>query len=143
MLVDHMKSALASLLVLLCCAGSSLAQDHLFSFLPGKWAAMSKDLPAGSRLVVSVTDMKPGQKLVLQRCGTERCNVAEPVAIWTLSDLEGHGSAEVNIEGGRYHFTMFDQGRGVAGVLDEVENGATVLRYESGTTVSVTIRLVN
>lgn len=126
-------------LLLLCCASSNFAQDFLFSFLPGKWVAMSKTLVAGGTLTVAV-DMKPGERLVLQRCGTDRCNVAEPVANWTSSDFTARESSEVKIEGGRYHITLFAENRGIQGELQAIDEGATVLRYESGTSVRLTLQ---
>jgi hypothetical protein len=132
----------AVVLSLLCCVGSSGAQDQLFSFssVSNNAAQSTRSFSANEVLTVIVKEMAPGDRLMLQRCGNDRCSVAAPVAEWVFLEGGGYAPLEFQPTGDRYTLTLFNGGRGVIGSDAAVEGVATVVRFESGTLVHVTVR---
>jgi hypothetical protein len=119
--------------------------EPLFSFrpIPNNAAYSDRKFSPDEMLTVAVTEMKNAERLSLERCGNDRCSVAAPVTEWTSSDFEQRGRAEVRTESDRYVFLLFNLRNGVRGVLGAnatVEDGVTILRFESGTTVRVEVR---
>jgi hypothetical protein len=96
----------------------------------------SRPFSTAEVLVVTVTEMRPGDLLTLERCGNTRCSVASPVAQWTYEDFERRSPTEVYTEGASYVFTS---PRGIVGAQVSVENGVTNLRFSSGMEVSVIV----
>jgi hypothetical protein len=128
--------------VVVCWAGALLAQDAPFSFA-SNGALSKRPFTADEVLVVTVMSMQPGEEIWLQRCGNARCSVGSPVAKWKFEDFASRSASEVPTEGDRYGFYLYNFGnrnKGTAGASVSVEGGATILRFESGTSLRVAIR---
>ena len=125
-----------------CFAQSVMAQELLFSFSPfaSNAAYSERSFSTEELLVVTVTRMAPGERLTLSRCGNARCSVGAPVAEWTFNDFQRRSPMEVNTEGDLYSLLLFDGTRGVVGTDALVEQGATTVRWTSGTVVTVVVR---
>ena len=151
-----MSTVARVLLCMLFCACFALrvvGQELLFSFppVPSNGAYSERPFAKGEVLIVTVTRMAPGEMLSLQRCGNARCSIGASVAEWSFDDFTRHSRAEVNAEGDRYAFLIFNLDKGavrtdkgvvspVVGTEALVEEGVTTLRFSSGTVVTVTIR---
>lgn len=118
-----------------------LAQQSLFSF-SGNAAVSQRPFSAEQTLFVNVNSMQPGEELWLQRCGNTRCTVASPVAKWSFDDFTDRSPSRVRTEGARYGFYLYNFGngnRGTSVTYATTEGAATMLRFESGTSVSVMV----
>ena len=140
--VSAMTRPLLGILLFVCCTKDLFAQELLFSFspVPNNAASSERAFSPEEVLTVTVSAMKLGERLTLERCGNARCSVAAPVAAWTFYDFERHSPADVYTEGDWYEFLLFNGNRGVYGAEAMAENGVTTLRFTSGTTVTVAVR---
>jgi hypothetical protein len=129
-------------LSLLCCVSASVAQDQLFSFgsVLNNAAQTTRSFSANEVLTVIVEEMARGDRLILQRCGNDRCSVGAPVAEWAFLEFGEYTPVEVQTTGDRYTLMLFNGSRGVIGSDASVQGVATVVRFESGTLARVTVR---
>ena len=138
-----MTRALLSAFLLLGCTQGAFGGELLFSFspVPNNSAMSTRPFSTEELLVVTVTGMQPGDRLMLSRCGNPpRCSVGSPVAEWTSETFEHLGPMEIYTEGKPYAFLAFGGGKGMVGVGASLENGVTILRFLSGMSVRVEAR---
>ena len=146
-------TVVSCMLIWACMTPRAIAEELLFSFspVPDNAALSKRSFAKDEVLIVTIVRMAPGETLYLERCGNARCSIGAPVLTWTFDDFAQHSPAEVNAEGDRYGFLIFNADKGlvrtdkgivspVVGAEATVEHGVTTLRFSSGTILTVTVR---
>jgi len=145
-----MMRALATAILFIGCANLVFADEPIFAFsrIPNNAAQSSRPLSTDELLVVTVIGIKSGDRLVLVRCANPLCSTGGPVAEWTFDNFDP-APRELHIEGdpqegGRYEFLAFNtsiSGFALNGAQASAEKGVTTLRFQSGLTVTIEVRL--
>jgi hypothetical protein len=120
----------------------AFGQELLFSFAPepNNFAMSTRPFSTEELLIVTVMGMRPGDRLLLNRCGNARCSVGMPVNEWTFENFERRVPTEIYTDGNRYSVLAFSDGNGMVGVSASIEDGVTILRFVSGMSVTIEVR---